>query len=92
MKIPFTRNADFKGISDMDLFITKVIHKTAIEVKESGAAAAAITIILGETSTGHDTPEPKRIDFNVNRPFIFSICEKSTGSILFIGKINRILQ
>ena len=92
MKIPFTHNADFKGISDTDLLITKVIHKTAIEVKESGAAAAAITIILGETSTGHDTPEPKRIDFNVNRPFIFSICEKSTGSILFIGKINRILQ
>ena len=89
MKIPFTYFADFSRMSDVDLFVSKVIHKTAIEVDENGAAAAAITIIQQDVAGGGEIPKPE-IDFNINRPFIFSICEKSTGTILFIGKIDKI--
>ena len=93
MTIPFTEDADFSKISNVNLFVTKVIHKTAIDVNEHGAAAAAITIIIGDvTASGDDEERPKPKNFNVNRPFIFSICEKSTGTILFIGKIDKILK
>ena len=91
MKIPFSRYfADFSEMSDSLLYVYGVIHKTAIEVDEYGAAATAVTIVK-ETEADYDGPkEPEKIiDFRVNRPFIFSICENSTGTILFIGKIEK---
>jgi len=92
MKIPFLPGkANFNGISNNPIFISCVINKTTIEVNEEGAEAAAITVILSEVDA-LDNEKPKIIDFNVNRPFIFSICEKSTGTILFIGKIDNILK
>ena len=93
MKTSFTPYADFSGISDSpNLYIGKVIHKTFIEIDESGSEAAAITVIERLVTMGDDDdyPEPQIIDFNINKPFIFSIYEKSTGTILFIGKIGKI--
>ena len=88
MKIPFTHNANFNGIGP-GLFVSKVIHKTTIDVNEYGVEAAAITIVGMETSNGN---EPTYKDFNVNRPFMFSICEKTTGTVLFVGKIGKIVE
>ena len=90
MRIPFSRNfADFREISDFPSYVSRIVHKTAIEVNEAGVAASAITIVEGgAASDGSEPPIP--IDFRVNRPFIFSICEESTGAILFIGKIEKL--
>jgi serine protease inhibitor len=81
------QKADFSGIaSDMDLFISFVIHKTFVDVNENGTEAAAVTAVgVSVTSAGN---EPPKIYFNVNRPFLFAISEKSTGTILFIGEMN----
>ena len=87
MKIPFTNSADFIGISDSLLLVSDVIHKTAIDVNEGGIAAAAVTVIIMADADGGGQDKP--IDFKVNKPFIFSICENSTGMILFIGKIEK---
>jgi len=66
-----------------DLYISNIKHKTFVDVNEEGTEAAAVTAItLGCTSAG-----PQEIYFVVNRPFIFVLREKSTGTILFIGKI-----
>jgi len=35
-----------------------------------------------------DEEPEKPIEFKANHPFIFLIQEKSTGSILFMGKVN----
>jgi Serine protease inhibitor len=89
MPSAFSRlKADFTGISPKgNLFIGKVLHKTSIQVNETGSEAAAITAIeIRFTSTGE--PDPRKF-LTINRPFIFAISEKTTGSILFIGEIRK---
>ncbi|MDR3252841.1 MAG: serpin family protein [Tannerella sp.] len=88
MIVPFGNQADFSGISDVATYISRVIHKTFVEVNEEGTEAAAVTgVEMGVTSVG---PDPQPVDFFVNRPFVFAIREKSTGVILFIGKIAEL--
>ena len=87
MMTPFTEFADFSDITtDRKIFITKVIHKSFVEVNEEGTEAAAATaVIMGPTSI-----PPAPIDYIVNKPFAFAIRENSTGVILFIGKTGSI--
>jgi len=86
----FTDMAEFPNmLASTNLMISKVKHKTFVEVNEEGTEAAAVTSIGFETtSTPGEEPEP--IVFEVNRPFVFAIREKDTGSILFIGKIVKL--
>ncbi len=80
--IAFTEQADFSGISPVDLLISEVIHKTYIEVNEEGTEAAAVTAVVFEmTSIGGQT------SITLNRPFLIAITENSSRSILFMGKV-----
>ncbi|RLD62221.1 MAG: serpin family protein [Bacteroidetes bacterium] len=82
MEIAFMGGADFAKINPSEsLSISKVIHKTYVDVNEDGTEAAAVTAVLLDNCVG-----PANI-FNANKPFIFAIKEKSTNSILFIGKL-----
>ncbi|MCK4661619.1 MAG: serpin family protein [Bacteroidales bacterium] len=84
MGIAFNENlADFGKINpDYQLFISRVIHKTYVDVNEQGTEAAAVTAVeIGVTSF-----EPNK-NFIVNKPFIFVIKEKSTNAIIFMGKV-----
>jgi serpin B len=76
--------ADFSGINGLkNLFITYVIHKAYVAVDEEGTEAAAATgVSIGATSV-----PPPATPFIVDRPFIFMICENSTGEILFMGRV-----
>ncbi|MBN1788968.1 MAG: serpin family protein [Bacteroidales bacterium] len=80
--------ADFSKINGTgQLFISKVLHKSFVEVNEEGTEAAAVTSVEIElTSVG---PEPQVTEFHVDRPFLFAIRETSTGTILFIGRVNN---
>ncbi|WP_167619790.1 serpin family protein [Maribellus sediminis] len=87
MEQAFTSNADFSKISDEKLYISEVIHKTYIDVNETGTEAAAVTAIVFEvTSAG---PGPEKIYFTVDKPFVFAITEEDTGAILFIGEVQN---
>lgn len=91
MKLAFQSGgiADFRGINkSRDLYISEVKHKTFIEVNEEGTEAAAVTSVGISYTSVQPTPQP--IHFIVNKPFLFAIKEKSTGIILFIGKIGDI--
>ncbi len=78
-------NADFSNISEaLELYISKVKHKTFIEVNEKGTEAAAVTIVdINTTNAGPTYPK-----FIANKPFLFVIREKYTNSILFMGKVE----
>jgi len=83
--VAFTDEADFSGISDIDLLISDVIHKTYIDVNEEGTEAAAVTAIVFETTSMG--PVPSVIRFN--RPFLFAITENTSNSIVFVGKVTE---
>lgn len=83
MEVAFTDGADFTGIlPGGGLLITGVKHKTFIEVNEEGTEAAAVTSVeVGVTSIGNF--------ISFNKPFLFAIAEKSTGTILFVGRMMK---
>ncbi len=76
--------ANFSKICLGPLYISQVVHKTFVEVNEEGTEAAATTVASWElTSVGPESA----IDFFVDQPFVYAICENSTGTILFIGMV-----
>jgi len=83
MGIAFDENlADFDRIANRDdLYISRVEHKTFIDVNEQGTEAAAATSVgIAPTSL----PPELRFD----RPFLFAIRERASGAILFIGRVG----
>jgi len=87
MNLAFTDNADFTNIANAPLKITRVLHDTYVEVTEEGTEAAAVTIVEVGITSVLNAPIPV---FRVNKPFLFVIREKSTGVILFIGKMGNV--
>jgi len=67
--------------------ISQVIHKTFVDVNEEGTEAAAVTAILAVpgSAAGH-TPETP-FEMIVDRPFFFTIADRETKAILFMGTI-----
>jgi serine protease inhibitor len=83
----FTDGADFTPMSPQGnrLVITRVIQKTFVDVNEEGTEAAAATAVgVGVTSA------PVITTVRFDRPFIFAIRERFSGTILFIGKIAKL--
>jgi len=87
MKKAFQENAELDGIAALKpLFVSFVKHDTYVEVTEEGTEAAAVTTVgVGTTSA-----DPLERYFIADRPFLFVIREKSTGIILFIGKMGNV--
>jgi serine protease inhibitor len=86
MEIAFSPSqADFTRMyKNGGLYIYEVKHKSFIEVNEEGTEAAAATVVdMRLTSVGSG------FTMQVDRPFIFAIREKHSGTILFIGKITN---
>ncbi len=79
------KKADFSAMDGPDslLFIAAAIHKAGIEVDEKGTTAYAATAYAGSFGM------PREYIFNANRPFIFMIVERVTGTILFLGRLNN---
>ncbi|MBN3287574.1 A1AT protein, partial [Polyodon spathula] len=77
----FSDNADFSRITEeIKLKLSKATHKAVLDVDEKGTEAGAATFI--EVMPMSIPPVVK-----FNRPFILLIVEKTTKSILFMGKI-----
>ncbi len=88
MGLAFSDAADFSGItSDCALKINKVIHKVRVDVDEEGTEAAAATAIMMMRSAM--LPRPPEVEFSADRPFLFLIRERSTGVVLFMGRVEK---
>jgi len=75
--------ADFTRMHQpQEACITNVKHKTYVDVNEEGTEAAAVTSVeIGVTSA------PPAIV--IDRPFLFAIRERLSGTILFLGAIRN---
>jgi serine protease inhibitor len=79
--------ADFTRLSPLGrkLFISFVKQKTYVDVNEEGTEAAAVTAVgIALTSM------PQTVVMRVDRPFLFVIRERLSGTMLFMGKIVRL--
>jgi serine protease inhibitor len=86
MGIAFSGAADFANIyPTVPVRISKVIHKTYINVSEEGTQAAAVTAVL-MTLTSVVAPSIQTIV--ADHPFVYFIVEKQTGLIIFAGVVN----
>ena len=79
-------DADLSGISNGAINISDIKHITYIKVDEDGTEAAAVTAAIAVGCALH-TERP--INFIVDRPFAYIIREKSTGMILFMGRVVK---
>lgn len=85
MRDAFTAGAaDFTRLSPRgrELVISQVKQKSYVDVNEEGTEAAAVTSV-GVSVTSAPVP------FRADRPFVFAIRERLSGTILFMGKIVR---
>ncbi|WP_336343428.1 serpin family protein [Halalkalicoccus ordinarius] len=89
MEVAFDeREANFDGIApleelDGNLYVDDVYHDTFIAVDEEGTEAAAATgVVIREESAPADP-----FEMIVDRPFLFAIRDRPTGSVLFLGRV-----
>ena len=76
--------ADFSGLGVSgagNIYISRVIHKTFIEVSEKGTKAGAVTIIEGEDESMPEEPKTVTLD----RPFVYMLIDCENNIPFFIG-------
>ncbi len=84
MNIAFSDTADLTGLNEIPgTRISKVMHKTFIQVDEKGTKAAAVTAISAADAAMPE--EPKRV--NLDRPFLFMIVDNENKLPVFIGYV-----
>jgi serpin B len=82
----FGNAADFSGMTGKPAFqISKAVHKAYVDVDETGTEAAAATgiVMVGAMMRERETIIP----FIADHPFLFLIRDKTTGSVLFLGRL-----
>ena len=79
--------ASFKNISEkVNVFVGTAIHKTHIELSESGTKAAAVTFFGMEKSMAAlDEDEQETIYISFDKPFVYMIRDTKTKEVLFFG-------
>jgi serine protease inhibitor len=87
MQIAFSPAADFRNLSSESVFINEVNHKTFVDVNEQGTEAAAVTSV--GISRGLDLPSQDSFKIIIDRPFFFTISDRQTGTIIFMGAIKN---
>ncbi len=75
----------YEGARDAGLHIKGVKQKTFVEVDEEGTEAAAVTSV----EVGVTCACPTGFFLDANRPFLFAIRERLTGTLLFAGVLHR---
>lgn len=92
VKKAFTPEADFSRLADTDtglLYISRVLHKTHIEVDEKGTKAAAVTGIEMKNDACVLEEEPPK-EVILDRPFVYAIMDMETNLPIFIGVQNSV--
>ena len=84
--------ADFSAMGTLkdpedNLCIGDVIHKATFEVNEKGTEAAAVTAVIMNKATSMPADQP--ISLTLDRPFVYAIVDRLTGTPLFLGTLER---
>ena len=83
--------ADLSGIGTHtagNLFVSRVIHKTHMQVDEKGTKAGAATVVEVKLESAMEMPESKTV--RLDRPFIYMIIDCETNQPIFMGTMQQI--
>lgn len=81
--------ADFSSLGEYqngNIFVSRVIHKTAISVCENGTKAAAVTSVYLDGGSAPTKPKEVILD----RPFVYMIIDSETNLPIFIGTLTSV--
>ncbi|RHN65720.1 putative Serpin family protein [Medicago truncatula] len=77
-----------KTVAGESLVVSKIFHKSFIEVNEAGTEAAAATAFIeAEYGMSEVEDDTSKIEFVADHPFLFLIREDLSGTVLFIGQV-----
>ncbi|XP_051006850.1 plasma serine protease inhibitor-like [Acomys russatus] len=80
----FTTHADLSGITDhTNIKLSEMMHKSVVEVDESGTRAAAAT----GTAFTFRSARPSSLKLRFNKPFLIVIVQNK--NIIFVGKVAK---
>lgn len=85
MEKAFSVQADFSGICNGDIFISRVLHKAKIILDADGTKAAAATSV--EIKCMGTIQEEKTV--YLNRPFVYMIIDNETQLPIFMGTVTE---
>ncbi|KAF6385479.1 serpin family I member 1 [Rhinolophus ferrumequinum] len=80
--IVFGLKMEEENIDNKEIFLSKAIHKSFIEVNEEGSEAAATSGMIAISRMAVLYPQ-----VIVDHPFFFLIRNRRTGTILFMGRV-----
>ena len=88
MSEAFRVKADFSRMTQADVSISDVLHKTYLEVNEKGTKAAAVTAVImgGGTAAYQEYPTVPFVMI-IDHPFFCVIRDNTTGLNIFAGAI-----
>ena len=84
MRDAFDRElADCANMTEVQVFLSLVLHRAFVSVDEDGTEAAAATAVVLTRERG---PSELAVEFQADHPFVFFIQHRETGAILFLGR------
>jgi serine protease inhibitor len=67
--------------------LSRVLHRARVDLDERGTRAAAVTVVtVMATSARLDEPPP--FDLRLDRPFLWAIEDRPSGTLLFMGIVT----
>lgn len=84
-KADFSKIASMKDLENENLYVNKAVHKTFIDLNETGTKAAAVTFFgIDSFSTAIDN---NVTNITFDKPFIYMIRDNKTKEVLFFGAV-----
>ncbi|XP_076949331.1 serpin-ZXA-like [Bidens hawaiensis] len=74
-------------VDSEQVYVSKILHKSFVEVNEKGTEAAAVTVTMFVGCSLQKVKRPKKVDFVADHPFLFVIQEDVSGVVLFTGQV-----
>ena len=85
----FEPGADWDGLFEGPgrKALSRVLHRARVDLDERGTRAAAVTVVTARAvSLVVDPPPP--FDLRLDRPFLWAIEHRPTGTLLFLGTVT----
>ncbi|KAL5705109.1 NADH:ubiquinone reductase (H(+)-translocating) [Ranunculus cassubicifolius] len=89
LQLPFSSRVKLDGIAEgLNSQVSKVIHKSYIDVNEEGTEAAGVTVKMDSEWCNSIPIRPiALVDFVADHPFMFMVRENLSGAVLFMGQV-----